>query len=293
MVKKIDIHVHTTLFKGPLRMGTNYTFATPEELIDIYDSEGIEKGFIQLRLSPEATHVVQSNEEIKTIVDKYPDRFGWFCSIDPRMGNNTYDCNLSYFLEYYKSMGAKGVGEISCNLYFDDLYVQNLLYHCEKQSMPVIFQIAPHAGGTYGLIDDLGLPRLEKVLKKFPNLKFFGHSQAFWSEISSDVTNETRHKFPSGKIREGRVVELFEKYENLYGDLSAGSGFNAVARDPNFGYSFIEKFQDRLMFGTDISTPQQRAPLAGWLDEAVNKGNISEEAYLKVSRENAIRILGL
>ena len=41
------------------------------------------------------------------------------------------------------------------------------------------------------------------------------------------------------------------KYANLYADLSARSGFNALSRDPEFAYQFIEEFHDRLFFGTD------------------------------------------
>ena len=33
-------------------------------------------------------------------------------------------------------------------------------------------------------------------------------------------------------------MELLRKYPNLYGDLSAGSGYNAITRDPAFGDAF-------------------------------------------------------
>jgi predicted TIM-barrel fold metal-dependent hydrolase len=79
----------------------------------------------------------------------------------------------------------------------------------------------------------------------------------------------------------------------MYGDLSAGSGFNAVSRDPEFGYRFSEEFQDKLMFGTDICRPYNFMPLSGWLDEAVEKNYISQTAYEKVSRENAIYLLSV
>ena len=32
---------------------------------------------------------------------------------------------------------------------------------------------------------------------------------------------------------------------------AAGSGHNAVTRDPSFGVEFVDQFQDKLMFGTD------------------------------------------
>ena len=141
--------------------------------------------------------------------------------------------------------------------------------------MPVIFHIG-NPGIGYGLADELGLPRLEKVLGMFPNLAFLGHSQKFWAEISSDCSLEKRVGYPKGKIMPGgRIVELMRKYQNLHGDLSAGSGHNAITRDPEFGYKFIEEFQDRLYYGTDISDPKNvtdsMLKLSSWLDEAMEK----------------------
>ena len=85
------------------------------------------------------------------------------------------------------------------------------------------------------------------------------------------------------------------KYPNLCGDMSAGSGCNAVTRDPAFGYAFLEEFQDRLYFGTDICSPRNMhsdmMKLAGFLDDAVTRGKISWGAYEKICRGNALDLL--
>lgn len=294
LVKKIDIHVHTTEATWISRL-PEARFATPTELIEIYDLVGIEKGVILPNITVESDFHISSNYEIKNIVDKYPDRFAWFCNIDAHQGNNSPDTNFTPYLEVCKANGAKGVGEICTNLYFDDPLMLNLFKHCEACNMPVIFHIG-NMGGDFGIVDDIGLPTLEKALKACPNLKFLGHSQKFWAEISGDLTRELRRGYPTGKITPGgRVVELMRKYPNLCGDLSAGSGYNAVSRDPEFGYSFIEEFQDRLYYGTDISDPRDIAApmlkLASFLDDAVLRGKISQAAYEKVSRENALKLL--
>lgn len=70
-----------------------------------------------------------------------------------------------------------------------------------------------------------------------------GHSQVFWSEIGADVTMQNRSGYPAGRVTPGRLVELMRDYPNLYGDLSAGSGFNAISRDLEFGCAFLEQFQ--------------------------------------------------
>lgn len=291
---KIDIHVHTRAYKGIERFGGG-TYASPEEIREIYDQIGVGKGVILPGTGPYCAFQIQSNEEAFHLVQKYPDLFYWFCNIDPRYGSNLPDCDLSYFLKHFKKLGARGVGEITANLYFDDPFMENLFYHCQKCEMPVIFHIGPTIGGCYGLVDELGLPRLEKILGKFPDLKLLGHSQPFWAEIGDDVTEKNRNSYPTGKVKPGRIVELMREYPNLCGDMSAGSGYNAITRDPEFGYAFIEEFQDRLYYGTDICDPRNitnpMLKLSSWLDEAVINGKISEAAYKKVSYENALKLL--
>jgi len=179
-------------------------------------------------------------------------------------------------------------------MYFDDPFVENLFYHCQKNQMPVLFHMATKIGGSYGLVDEVGLPRLEKELAKFPNLIFIGHSPSFWSHISDDLTEENWEDwyYPKTKvISDGSIVKLMRKYPNLYGEISAGSGNNAMLRDPEFSYDFLEEFQDRILFGTDICDKNYQLNTSGWLDEAVQNGKITNKTYEKVSRENALKIL--
>jgi len=291
-MKKIDVHVHSTMWKNGFMIdGKRRIF--PKELKELYDKLGVEKGFVLPLLSPEAMFSVQSNEEVEYIANSNPDFLYWCCNVDPRMLKNTENADLSVILNRCKERGAVGVGEVTANLYIDDPYMENLFYHCGECDLPAIIHMAPGKGGTYGIIDDLGLPRLEKILKKYPKLKIVGHSQCFWSEIGDEIDETTRSKYPKGKVNEGRIAKLLRECPNLYCDLSAGSGFNALKRDPEYAYRFIEEFSDRLMFGTDIVYPNQEAGLSAWLDESFEKGNISEDAYKKICRENAIRIFDL
>ena len=289
----IDIHVHATTRAGP-RRPNGETFATPEELLGMMDARGIAKAVILPEASPECAHHPLSNESCLDIVARYPDRFVAFCNVDPRMLTNSSAADFTPLLEYYKSRGCKGVGELTANLPFDEARVWNLLAHCEACRMPVTFHLATQVGGTYGLYDELGLPRLEETLRRFPNLVLLGHSQPFWAEISADATDANRDGYPKGPVAEGgRVVALMRKYPNLCGDLSAGSGHNALSRDPEFGHRFLEEFQDRLFFGTDICAPTNETPIVGFLREAVERGRISRAAYEKIGWRNAERLLGL
>ncbi len=291
---KIDIHVHTVKSPGlPRPDGSNY--ALPNELIRIYDEIGIEKGVLLPEIWTECSYDTANNRETEEIVAANPDRFAWFCAVDPRQGWNSPDTDFSYFLNYYKSRGARGVGEISSNLYFDDPLMMNLFSHCETCRMPVIFHMGFKGYGDYGIADEFDLHHMEAALKAFPKLKFLGHSQKFWSHISGDVTPEQWNGYPKGKVVPGgRIVELMEKYPNLCCDLSAGSGCGAMTRDPEFTYSFMEKFADRIYYGTDICSPTNYTAakkLSDFLDDAMKQGCISYETYEKICCGNAEKLL--
>ncbi len=296
-LKKIDIHVHA-IPESFVKRPDGSDFATPQQLREMYDAANIEKGLLlPTAVHPDSVQDTISLREARAMVHDYPETLGWwFCNLSPNMYQNSVDTDLSYFINQLKEKGAKGIGELTLNRYFDDPYIENLFYHAEKCQMPVTIHIGDPGGGDYGLIDEMGLPRLEKTLQKFPNLIILGHSQKFWAEISGDLTKEERAGYPTGKVVPGgRIVELMRKYPNLCGDLSAGSGYNAVSRDPEFGYQFMEEFQDRLFFGTDICDPRNitspMLKLSSFLDEAVESGKISYSAYEKISRGNALRLL--
>jgi len=292
LVKKIDIHVHSTPKKYIDRI-TGGDLTTPEELRKMYDHYGIEFGVQLPTIHPESIAYQVTNEMSYDMVQAHPETYVWFCNLDPRMMLNSEKLDFGYFIEHYKAMGAKGIGEMCCNMDMDDPLVENLFRHAEKHNMPVTIHIGDYRN-DYGLIDSLGLPKLERALQKFPNLKILGHSQKFWAEISGDCNEERRAGYPTGKVTPGgRVPELLRKYPNLLGDLSAGSGENAIMRDPEFGYAFLEEFQDKLFFGTDTCDPRNVWSLPFFLDDAVQNGKISQDCYNKVCRENALKLLGM
>ena len=83
----------------------------------------------------------------------------------------------------------------------------------------------------------------------------------------------------SGKAADWSV--LMRNYKNLYADLSANSGGCAIMRDEKFGLQFLEEFQDRLMFGTDMVNTDMVFPLGEWLDRQYQEGKLSAQAYRK------------
>ena len=289
----IDIHGHTYKKGGPQQGGEEGYFPTPEELLKRYDELGIEKACLLPLIGPEV-YLPESNAEILDIVEQHPDRFIPFCNIDPRAMTNSPDADLGYLLRYYRDQGCKGIGEVMPNLPFLDARVQNLFKHTEAVGFPLTFDIADRIGGAYGLYDDMGLPQLEKSLRRFPKLIILGHGPPFWAEMGRLETPADRAGYPAYPItEEGVVPKLMRRYANLWGDLSAGSGYNALARDPEYAVRFINEFQDKLVFGTDICRADQQVPLVEFLIGLRDSGKISRETFDKIARENAIGLLGL
>lgn len=297
----IDIHAHA--YRKPVPFVTR--FCTVEELLRRYDEVGIEKGAVLPIVSPEV-YLPQANEDILEMAEQYPDRILPFCNVDPRALTNSADAPLDRLLRYYRDRGCKGLGEVMPNLALADPRVQNLFQHAEKVGLPVIFDGSDQMGGDFGLYDEPGLPQLERTLQRFPNLILLGHGPLFWSEIGPfppppdpntvlrPRRGQHRRPRPTGPIlEEGVVPRLFRQYPNLYGDLSDWNGWNALARDPNYGPRFLEEFQDRLLFGTDLCSVDMPLPLIDLLRTWRQTNQISEEAFHKVMRQNAVKLLGL
>ncbi len=291
----IDIHTHASVQQGLFRAdGSRYP--TPEELIAAMDIHGIDKAVVLSTVSPELRYVVVTPHEVLAMARQYPERLIPFAGIDPRMLTNDTSADFRPMLRFLREQGVKGIGEYIPNLELDHPLNLNLFGQIEEiGGLPLLFHLSSQMNhqGQYGCYDDPGLPRLEKVLQRFPKLIFLAHSQVFWAEISSDLRPEDRHGYPAGKVTPGRVVELMRRYPNLHGDLSAGSGYNAIARDPEFGLAFLEEFQDRLYFGTDVANVPQELPQVPFFHNLAEKRLISAAALEKITWRNATRLLRL
>lgn len=296
----IDIHAHA--YRFPQKFVCN--FCSAEQLIARWDELGIAKGVVMPIVSPEV-YMPQCNEDILEMAEKYPDRIIPFCNIDPRMILNSPKTNFGQMIEYYKSMGCKGIGEIMPKMDILDPKMQNLLYYAEEAGMSVTFDGSPSRDLGFGVYDDPGLPQLEMTLMSFPDLVVFGHGPLFWSELAKLETLGERGYFythkpgfvgmmGTGPIKEeGVVPKLLRKFPNLYGDLSDFTPIHMLRRDPEFGAKFLTEFQDRMFFGTDITSPTMEVTVIPLLNDWLAEGRISQEVYDKISYKNAEKFLGL
>jgi predicted TIM-barrel fold metal-dependent hydrolase len=293
----IDVHAHVYAFPK-LRPRPDATpFMSAAEQIALMDAKGVDRAVILPIASPIPGAEPQSVGEVLHVCAAFPGRFIPFCNVEPRLGKRPERITPQDFLwplQQYSDLGCKGLGEITARIPFDDPTMLALFAACEQVGFPVTFHTTTPETDSYGLIDEIGLPRFERVLRQFGRLVFLGHSQAFWSEMGGGLTPEEKVGYPAGPVKPGgRLPELFRRYPNLHGDLSAGSGLNALCRDPAHAYRFIEEFQDQLLLGLDYCSVRNDMQHIEWLKAARDAGNIRTEVCEKILWRNAARVLGL
>ncbi|QDU79047.1 Amidohydrolase [Polystyrenella longa] len=252
-------------------------------LIKWMDENYIEKAVVLPLVSPESTLFLQPPELVLAAANEFPDRLIPFCCYDPRHAKHVGNAALINHLKRYKELGAKGFGEHKVGLDFNDPLMMKVYAACEEVGLPVLFHLDTIRGK-----DKPGLPHLEEAIATFPDLTFIGHGPGWWASISGDV--ETLGGYPTGDVAPGGAIDrLMEKYPNIYGDLSAGSGNNAIARDMEFGREFLIRRQDRICFGSDYLAPGQVVPQF----ETLQNMDLPLDVQEKIFRGNTIKVLDL
>ena len=274
-----DIHTH---------LGTVWnttTLLTAEQLLRWMDAHQVAKAAVLPLVSPESSSFPISTEYVLAQTRPYRDRLVPFCCVDPRASYRGGQKGLRKILQTYIDAGAKGFGEHKPGVPIDDPRSQMLYEACGELHLPIVFHLDEQRN-----TDAPGLPGLERMLAKFPQTVFIGHAQGWWSSVSGDATRVDLARYPRAPVTPGGTVDrLMDKYPNIYGDLSAGSGANAISRDPKWGREFLIRRADRLLFGSDYLTPEQTVPQF----EILEGMKLPAEVRKKVDYANAARLLGI
>ena len=184
-------------------------------------------------------------ERVQALQAAAPGRFTWF---------NSYDVtrpDAEQVLTQATKDGAQGFGEMKFHVTADGPELRRIYALAADLRVPILihFQEVDHFvnEGTWST----GYARtFESILKAYPRTTFIGHADAFWANVSADYHNEAA--YPTGAIKRGGVTDrLLGDYPNLFGDLSANSGNNAMSRDAGFTADFLKRHQDKLFFGSD------------------------------------------
>ena len=237
-------------------------------------------------------------ETVRALQSSAPGRFIWF---------NSYDVtrpDAEQVLTQAVKDGAQGFGEMKFHVAAAGPELRRIYALAAELRVPILihFQEVDHTPneGTWST----GFAKtFESVLKAYPRTTFIGHADAFWANVSEDYHNEA--VYPTGPIRRGGVTDrLLGDYANLFGDLSAVSGSNALSRDPSFTPDFIKRHQDKLLFGSDCScrdghgagydnpaAPRMAGKCVARETLAVLKRSASPDVFKKIAWGNAQKML--
>ncbi len=245
----IDVHTHDSYAKNEEEVA---------KWVKIMDDCNIEKCVV---------FTMETGAKFDTIVkrfSKYSKRFEMWCGFDfTNCDKPGYGPAAVKELERCYKMGASGIGEVvdkglgirSSGMHFDDPRLRSLLAKCAELNMPVNIHVADPIwfyekldASNDGLMEaqrwfiDMTKPgiigyedllkTLENAVKNNPKTTFIA---AHFANLSFDLT---------------RLGILFDKYPNFYADISAR--FEMTANIPRFAKAFYEKYQDRLLYGTDM-----------------------------------------
>ncbi len=183
--------------------------------------------------------------------ERCPERFILGYAPDPRKPNA-----IDKLKSAVNMYGVKVYGELKLRMMLDDWDAIRMYRACGELGLPVTVHIDyefdtgrtyPRPNYWYGG----GMDAFERAIAKCPETNFLGHAPGFWSHISGDDLYD-KNAYPSGKVVPGgKLIEMLDKYPNLYCDWSAGSGCNALSRDPEFAKEFLTKYQDRVVYARD------------------------------------------
>lgn len=192
-----------------------------------------------------------SFERCAMYAEKHPDKFILGYAPDPRRPEA-----IDLLKHAIALHGVRVYGEIKLRMMYDNPDALRMFRFCGEAGLPVVVHIDyefdtgrtyPRPNWWYGG----GIDAFERAVKACPETVFLGHAPGFWAHLSGDDQYD-KVPYPSGKIEpDGKVLEMLEKYPNLYCDISAGSGLRAFERDREFAKQFITRYQDRILYGRD------------------------------------------
>lgn len=206
-------------------------------------------------------------ERTKGRMAKAPGRMKFFASV------NVSAPNAIETLRTAAQNGAIGFGELKSMVACDGPEMKRVYALAAEMRVPVLLHFQE---GPPGQVFNEGIQRFGAILKEYPKTTFIGHANSFWANISTDAPRDVA--YPSGPVKKGGVTDRYlSEFPNLYGDLSANSGRNSLGRDPEFAAKFLERHQNKLMFGSDCPCR-----------DGAGAGQVSQEAWIRdkcVARE--------
>lgn len=267
----IDIHQHT-----------NYLNRSDDDLVRHQREMGVTRTVLlpagsRYGLAAEAF----GNDSVMALARRYPKEFVFFANELPDLPESRA------VIEKYLKLGAIGIGEQKFPVESDSKWIVGIAEIARHYNVPVLLHFEHE---RY----NLHFERFYKVLEKFPDVNFIGHAQTWWGNI--DKSHAQPEMYPKSNVTPGGLTDRWlADYPNLYGDLSAGSGLNALLRDEEHARAFLARHQDKLMFGSDCPDTEANGDrcLGGKQLAALRRLCPNQTALRKILYGNAARVLRL
>ena len=232
----IDIHQHT-----------NYSFRTDEQLLAHQRAMGVTQTIL---LPAGSLYGLEANctgnQAVYDFALDHPKEYVFFANEVAGLPGARAE------IEKWLKRGALGIGEQKFHVDCDSPGLEQVAEIAQSFNVPILMHFQHD-------VYNLHIERMHKTLEKFPKVKFIGHAQTWWSNIAAKSDQKTM--YPTGKVTPGGLTDrLLTDYPNMYGDLSAGSGLNALNRDKDFSRDFLQRHQDKLLYGSDCNDSIGRGP---------------------------------
>jgi predicted TIM-barrel fold metal-dependent hydrolase len=234
----VDIHQHTWYLGR-----TDAELLRHQKVMGVWKTILLPAGRSVIR---ESTHsgrsngldaTVNANRNAYELACQHPDHFVFFANEIPGLPDTRR------VLEHWLRLGAVGIGEQKFNIAVDSPAMKEIYAIAREFSVPVLMHFQE---GAY----NHDLLKFHHVLEEFHDVHFIGHAQTWWGNI--DKNHDQKILYPPGPVVLGGVTdELLRNHGNLFADHSAGSGLNALLRDPDHTREFLHRHQDQLLFGSD------------------------------------------
>jgi predicted TIM-barrel fold metal-dependent hydrolase len=243
----IDIHQHTS-----------YRGRSHEHLVAHQKAMGVTRSILLPAGTPvtrASTHGGKSNglaaqcggtAEAREVAKAHPEIFSWGANEVTDLDNAVAE------IEAWLKQGACIIGEQKFAVECDSAHSQKLYELAAEYNVPILLHFQQQ---TY----NLGYDRFYKMLERHSKTNFIGHAQAFWGHI--DKAHDVAQNYPKGAVVPGGLTDRYlADYPNLFADMSAGSGLNALQRDEEHTRGFLARHQDKLLYGSDCVDHLGRGP---------------------------------
>lgn len=256
----IDIHQHTSYGGNRDKEGNvSVPGRTDEQLIAHQRTMGVTRTIL-LPAGREtvrgSTHEGKSNGLLGTctgnqacarLAGEHPDLFSFGSNEVPDLPD------APEVIATFLRAGAVVIGEQKFGVECDSPEMQRLYALAAEFQVPILMHWQHK---TY----NAGFERFGEVLRRHPKTLFIGHAQTWWANIDRNH-DDPSVLYPKTKVTAGGLTDRYlSDYPNLYGDMSANSGQGALTRDPDHARGFLERHQDRLVFGSDCADTLGQGP---------------------------------